>query len=84
MVATFNSETSLELKWLESYIRTALESGELLPAMEAQIQGWASAPELSERDRTLLEIFQNALDSGCIRRVKIDSRFDCFDCAANL
>jgi hypothetical protein len=54
---------------LEVCIRCSLETGELTPGMAAHIHGLATQPSLSKRDRTLLQLLEDALQSGCIRRV---------------
>lgn len=63
------AENNSQNNFLESQVRTALDSGELSPGLEVQIRAWASRYTLSERDRTLLQILQDAIESGCIRRV---------------
>jgi hypothetical protein len=52
---------------LETCVRTALESGELLPGAEAQIDRLVTATMLSPRDRYLLKILRDAIRDGCIR-----------------
>lgn len=54
---------------LEACIRTALELRELSPGLESHIRDWANRHPLSEQDQTLLQLLQDAIDAGCIRRV---------------
>lgn len=54
---------------LECCIRTALELGELSPGAQSCISQLVSGGNLSERDRALLSILQDAIEDGCIRQV---------------
>lgn len=70
MLSTLNTSSNcLEFDPLETCVRTALELGELSPGLETQIKHWASRRQLSERDRKLLMILQDAVEDGCICRV---------------
>lgn len=64
-----SSTNPAESNLLESHIRTALEIGELSPGLETTIRAWANRYILTERDQTLLQILQDAIESGCVRRV---------------
>jgi hypothetical protein len=55
---------------LELCIRAALASNELMPGTERYIQSVAQQTDLSQRDRALLKLLYDALQDGCIRRVK--------------
>lgn len=54
---------------LESYVRNALEVGQLLPGANRVIHRLSSDMPLNECDRTLLRILQDAIRDGCIRQV---------------
>jgi hypothetical protein len=70
MVSTLDTSSNyLEFDPLEACVRTALELGELSPGLENQIKHWATRRQLSEYDRQLLEILQDAIEDGCICRV---------------
>ncbi|NJR59150.1 MAG: hypothetical protein HC769_10035 [Cyanobacteria bacterium CRU_2_1] len=75
MIATLNSSDRTEIL-LESYIRTAVELGEITPAMEAQIKKFAERGNLSDRNQRLLQILHDALQDGCIQRVTHRSPLD--------
>lgn len=53
---------------LETCIRSALETGELLPGVESQLQKIQLDGNLTEKDCSLLDLLQDAIQSGCIRR----------------
>jgi DNA-binding TFAR19-related protein (PDSD5 family) len=59
----------LEANHLERYVRTALERGELSPAVESQISYLAGMGVLSDRDHNLLRVLYDAIQDGCVRRV---------------
>lgn len=72
MVSTLDTSFNyLGFNPLEACVRTALEIGELSPGLEAQIKHWATRQCISDHDRQLLEILQDALEDGCICRVSI-------------
>lgn len=54
---------------IEQIIQTALDLGELSPGAEAQVQRQLLAGAIGERDRALIDLLQDALQSGYIRRV---------------
>jgi hypothetical protein len=54
---------------IEQIIQTALDLGELSPGAEAQVQRQLLAGTIGERDRALIDLLQDALQSGYIRRV---------------
>jgi len=56
---------------IEACIRSALETGELLPGVESQIQKIQFSSELTEKDICLLQLLQDAIQSGCIRRLDV-------------
>ena len=56
---------------LEACIRSALETGELLPGAESQLQKIQLHGRLTEKERCLLQLLQDAIQSGCIRRPNI-------------
>jgi hypothetical protein len=67
MLYLINQESTVN--YLEFCIRSALELGELTPALETQINAWVAKGRLSVRDRTMLTILEDAIQEGCIRRV---------------
>ena len=72
MVSTLDTSSNyLEFSPLEACVRTALEMGELSPGLEAQIKHWTTRKRLSDHDRQLLRILQDALKDGCICRVSV-------------
>ncbi|MFQ3615671.1 MAG: hypothetical protein SNJ57_06210 [Cyanobacteriota bacterium] len=54
---------------LEFCVRTALEFGELSPAMQARIANLVAEGNLSQRDRMLLSLLEDAIGDGCIRQL---------------
>lgn len=73
MVSTLDTNSNyLEFNPLEACVRMALEIGELSPGLEAQIKDWTTRKRLSDHDRQLLEILQDALEDGCICRVSAE------------
>ncbi|WP_416674822.1 hypothetical protein [Egbenema bharatensis] len=70
MVSTFNDRACRpEFRLLESDVRSVLEQREILPGMETQIQRWTTQ-NLSESDQRLLDLLQDAIDSGYVRRIR--------------
>jgi hypothetical protein len=67
MLYLINQDSTIN--YLEFCIRAALELGELTPALDKQINEWIAKGRLSMRDRTMLNILQDAIQDGCIRRV---------------
>ncbi|PSB17880.1 hypothetical protein C7B76_09075 [filamentous cyanobacterium CCP2] len=71
MVSTLNDRIgSVESHQLEAYIRSVLQQREILPGMEAQLQRW-SFQKLSERDQKLLDLLQDAIETGYVRRITV-------------
>jgi hypothetical protein len=60
---------------LETIVRTILEQRELLPAMAANLQAWRTFQDLSQREQRLLEIVQDAIDTGYIRQIQVLPKF---------
>jgi hypothetical protein len=69
MVSTYDRACRPEFSLLESDVRSVLAQREILPGMEMQIQRWANQ-DLSERDRRLLDLVQDAIASGYVRRIQ--------------
>ncbi|NJL22322.1 MAG: hypothetical protein HC895_18315 [Leptolyngbyaceae cyanobacterium SM1_3_5] len=59
---------SMQTKSLEAWVRTAIAFGELSPAAEAHINHIV-AEGVSEVDRRLLALLNDAIQAGCVRRV---------------
>jgi hypothetical protein len=55
----------LKTQTLENCIRIALEAGELSSSLEAQIQSLTTGT-LSETQRKLLQLLEDAIRDGCI------------------
>lgn len=71
MVSTLNDRIgSVESHQLEVYVRSVLQQREILPGMEAQLQRW-SVQKLSERDQKLLDLIQDAIETGYVRRITV-------------
>lgn len=75
MVSTFN-ECASDRAYdrpatdrLETCIRTVLDQRELSPGMATQIQHWKTLQDLSNREQRLLEILQDAIDTGYVRQI---------------
>ncbi|MBD1849663.1 hypothetical protein [Leptolyngbya sp. FACHB-711] len=62
-----NSSNSKAMS-LEACIRQALEQGELTPGLEIRIEQIVEQGNLTERDRQLLQLLQDAIQDDCIRR----------------
>lgn len=56
---------------LEFCVRTALEFGELSPAAQARIADLVAEGNLSQRDRMLLSLLEDAIGDGCIRQIPV-------------
>lgn len=58
----------MQARSLEPWVRTAIAFGELSPAAEAHINQIV-AQGVSEVDRRLLSLLNDAIQAGCVRRV---------------
>ncbi|NEQ48917.1 MAG: hypothetical protein F6K11_02130 [Leptolyngbya sp. SIO3F4] len=65
----FNS-TQLFGKDLESLVRTALFHKELSPGVSAAIENYRAKSGLSTAEKRQLEIFDRAINDGCITKVQ--------------
>lgn len=56
---------------LEFCVRTALEFGELSPAAQARIAALVVSGNLSQRDRMLLSLLEDAIGDGCVQPLPV-------------
>ncbi|NET33738.1 MAG: hypothetical protein F6K19_17240 [Cyanothece sp. SIO1E1] len=56
---------------LESLVRNALTCGELLPGAAAQVEEKLKSGNLSATDHKLISLLEDAIATGCIRRIEI-------------
>ncbi|HEY9638948.1 MAG TPA: hypothetical protein V6C57_00610 [Coleofasciculaceae cyanobacterium] len=73
---TFEFYTSPESYSIEQIARLAVEQGEFSPGAEARLQWLMLSRDLTERDRNLVCLLQDAIATGYVRPVGRASRAD--------